>query len=165
MNKYKFTNKEILHISIITVIYVTWIISMHVLMAMTGEQDSHIIYTDILGSALALIYTIFLHYPLMPFMSKYINARTEAEAVKIRREYAIRALYCIVLGFFVLAFFLFLKLDNFHEHPVAQSVGVMFFPFAIAAGSFAVFTIKYSKKMRILMYVDKLQHKNADIEG
>ena len=165
MNKYKLTNNQKLHIIILTVLYATWIIGIHVLMAIANNQDEFITYTNLVGSFLALLYTIFLHYPLIPFMSKYINARTEKEAVKIRREYAIQALYCIILGFFACAFSLFLKVDIFEEHPFATSFGVIFIVASCMMTPYSIFTVKYWEKMKILMYVDKLQHKNADIEN
>ena len=165
MNKHKLTKKEILHVVILSIIYATWIISIHVVMSISGYQDDHIMYANIVGSILALIYVIFLNYPLIPIISRYINARTENEAVKIRHEYAIRALYCIILGFFLCTFLMFLKLDNFEEHPLAQSWHVVGIGTALMIIPYAIFSIKYVEKMRILVYVDKLQHKNADIEG
>ena len=165
MNKHKLTNKEILHIVIISIIYVTWIVSIHVLMAISENKDNYIIYTNLVGSAMALFFTIMLHYPLIPIFSRYINARTENDAVKIRRNYAIKALYTLVIGFFACAFMLFLDVRNFEKYPLASSWGLLGFTATVMMTTFAIFTIQYWKKMKILMYVDKLQHKNADIES
>ena len=165
MNKHKLTKSNILNIVIITVLYVTWIVGIHVMIQMSGNEDKHIVYTNLLGSFIALIYAIFLHYPLIPLFSKYINQRTENEAVAIRRNYAIKALYTIVIGFFACAFTMFLGYDKFDEHPLAQSWGIVTICASVMMATFSIFTLQYFKKMKILMYVDKLQHKNADIEG
>ena len=165
MNKHKLTKSHIFNIVILAVLYVTWIVSIHVMMQISGNDDMHIIYTNLLGSFLALIFTIILHYPLIPWFSKYINQRTENEAVAIRRNYAIKALYTIIIGFFVCAFLMFLEFDNFDKHPLAHSWGVSVFCASLMVGTFTIFTLQYFKKMKILLYVDKLQHKNADIEG
>ena len=165
MNKYKLTNKQILHVIIITILYATWIIGIHVVQSIAKVEDNHIMYTNILGSALALVFTVILHYPLIPVFSRYINARIEQQAVEIRRSYAIKALYTVVIGFFFCSFFLFLKLDNFDEHPIAQSWGMVETAAALMLASFSIFTIQCWKRMKILIYVDKLQHRNADIES
>jgi len=164
MNKYKFNSKEFINIIIISILYVTWIIGLNVIMGISGYHDNYITYSNICGSVIALIYTIILHYPLIPIFSKYINARTEAQAVAIRRDYAIKALYTVIIGFFVATFLMFLRMENYEEHLVAASWGLIETVAAIMMGTFSVFTIQYWKKMKILVYVDKLQHKNADIE-
>ena len=165
MNKYRFTNKEILHTVIISVLYVTWIVSMHVLVTISGHSDKYITYTNLTGSVIALIYTIFLHYPLIPIFSKYINQRTEKEAVELRRSYCIKVLYTIILGFFGASFLTFLQMDKYDVHLMAQSWGVLGIEAATMMTLYCVFTIRYAQKMKTLLYVDKLQHKNADIEG
>ncbi len=165
MKKHKLTNSDILNVVIITVLYVTWIVGMHVLISISGNEDKHIIYTNLLGSFLALIFAIILHYPLIPWFSKYINQRTENEAVRIRRNYAIKALYTIIIGFFACAFTTFLQYNDFTQHPLAYSWGIVYLCAGLMMIMFAIFTLQYFKKMKILLYVDKLQHKNADIEG
>ena len=165
MNKHKFTNSQILNMIIISILYVTWIVGIHVVLSISNVEDNHIIYTNIVGSLLALVFTVIMHYPLIPMFSRHINARIESEAVKIRRSYAIKALYTIIIGFFFCAFFLFLKLDDLDEHPLAASWGLVETAAALMLGSFAIITIQCWKKMKILVYVDKLQHKNADIES
>ena len=165
MNKHKLTKSNILHIVILTILYVTWIVGIHVLIQISGNQDKYIIYTNLLGSAIALIYTIILHYPLIPWFSKYINSRTENEAVEIRRDYAIKCLYTIIIGFFGCAFTIFLHYDEFEPHPLAYSIGIVPVVAGIMMAAYSIFTMQYFKRMKILLYVDKLQHKNADIEG
>ena len=165
MNKYKFTNKEILNIVFISIIYITWIVGIHVLMSISEHKDDYIIYTNLVGSAIALFYTIFLHYPLIPLFSRYLNARTEKEAVEIRRNYAIKVLYTVVIGFFTCSFFMFLRFDNGELHPVANAFGLVEFAASIMMATYSIFTLQYWRKMKVLQYVDKLQHKNADIEG
>ena len=165
MNKYKFTNKEILHIAFISIIYVTWIVGIHVLMSISQNNDNNIIYTNLVGSVMALCFTIFLHYPLLPIYSKFINARTEKEAVAIRRSYAIKALYTIVIGFFVCSFIMFLRLDLSERNQLASAIGTIELGASLMMGTFAFYTLQYWKRMKVLEYVDKLQHKNADIEG
>ena len=165
MNKYKFTNKEIINIVIISIIYVTWIVGIHLLLSISEHKDDYIIYTNLVGSAIALFYTIFLHYPLMPIFSKYLNARTEKEAVEIRRNYAIKVLYTVVIGFFACSFFMFLRMDDGEAHPVAHALGLIELVASIMMATYSIFTLQYWKKMKVLEYVDKLQHKNADIEG
>ena len=164
MNKYKFNNKQIINVIIISILYVTWIIGLNVVMGISGHRDNYIMYSNICGSVIALIYTIILHYPLIPIFSKYINARTEAQVVAIRRDYAIKALYTVIIGFFVATFLIFLKMDDRSEHLIAASWGLVETVAALMMGTFSIFTIQYWKKMKILVYVDKLQHKNADIE-
>ena len=165
MSKHKLTNSQILHVVLITILYVTWIVSIHVVMQISGNDDKHIIYTNLVGSAIALFYAIMLHYPLIPLFSKYINQRTENEAVAIRRAYSIKVLYTVIIGFFLCAFALFLKLDDFQENIVAASWGVVTLIAGLMVTTFTIFTLQYWKKMKVLLYVDKLQHKNADIEG
>jgi len=165
MNKYKFTNKEIINIALISIIYVTWIVGIHVVMQISEHSDNYIIYTNLVGSAIALFYTIFLHYPIMPIFSRYLNARTEKEAVEIRRDYAIKVLYTVVIGFFVCSFLMFLRYDNNEAHPVAYAFGLIEFAASMMMATFSIFTLQYWRKMKVLQYVDKLQHKNADIEG
>ena len=165
MNKHKLTKSNIINVVIITILYVTWIVGIHVLIQISENQDKYIIYTNLLGSFIALIYTIMLHYPLIPWFSKYINSRTENEAVEIRRNYAIKCLYTIIIGFFACAFTIFLQYDVFDAHPLGYSIGVVPVCAGIMMGAYSIFTMQYFKKMKILLYIDKLQHKNADIEG
>ena len=145
--------------------YVTWIVGIHVLMSISEHKDDYIVYTNLVGSAIALFYTIFLNYPLIPLFSRFINARTEKEAVEIRRSYAIKVLYTVVVGFFVCSFLMFLRVDSSEAHPAASALGLIELAASIMMATYAIFTLQYWKKMKVLEYVDKLQHKNADIEG
>jgi len=165
MNKYKLTNKEKLHSVILAIIYVTWIVGIHVIMSMSEHQDNYIIYTNLVGSVIALIYAVILNYPLIPLFSRNLNARTEKEAVKTRRGYAIKILYTIIIGFFVCVFLLFLQLDNAENYPYAKGWGVLETAAGVMICVYTIFTIQHLEKMKTLMFVDKLQHKNADIEG
>ena len=164
MKKFKFTKNQLINIFILAIIYITWIISIHVVMQIADRQDNYIIYTNLVGSVIAFAYTILLHYPLIPLFSKYINARTENEAVALRRSYAIKVLYTIIIGFFCMAFIMFLELDT-EKHILAYSWGLIRLAAGVVMATFAIFTLQHMRRMRVLMYVDKLQHKNADIEG
>ena len=129
-------------------------------MQISGNDDRFIIYFNLLGSFLALIFTIALHYPLIPMFSKNINQRTENEVVALRRSYAIQVLYTIIIGFFITVFIMFLGNEDKERtiYFVATSASLMVVVFAL-------FTFVHMKKMHTVLYVDKQQHRNADIEG
>ena len=61
-------------------------------MQISGTDDRNIVYINLLGSFLAVIFTVILHYPLIPVFSKNVNARIENEVVNVRRSYAIKVL-------------------------------------------------------------------------
>ena len=165
MSKHKLTTKQIINVVIISILYVTWIVGIHVLMQISGNEDRHIIYSNLLGSFLALIFAIMLHYPLIPLFSKYVNARTENEVVALRRSYAIKVLYTIIIGFFISVFLMFLGYDNKEEYPFVAAINLVVTAAGIMTIVFTVLTLQYMKRMKTILYVDKLQHKNADIEG
>ena len=161
MSKHKLNTKQIINIVIITILYVTWIVGIHVLMQISGTDDRNIVYINLLGSFLAVIFTVILHYPLIPVFSKNVNARIENEVVNVRRSYAIKVLYTLIIGFFLSVFFLFLEYDNSEEPSLVAAI--------IAASLMVciliVLTLQHIKIMNTILNVDKLQHRNADIEG
>ncbi len=160
MSKHKFTTKQIINIVIITILYVTWIVGIHVLMQISGNDDRLIVYTNLVGSFLALIFTITLHYPLIPMFSKKVNQRTENEVVALRRSYAIQVLYTIIIGFFISVFLIFIGSED-EERTIYFVATVASLAFVV----FAIFTFVHMNKIKTVLYVDKQQHRNADIEG
>ena len=161
MSKHKLNTKQIINIVIITILYVTWIVGIHVLMQISGTDDRNIVYINLLGSFLAVIFTVILHYPLIPVFSKKVNARIENEVVNVRRSYAIKVLYTLIIGFFLSVFFLFLEYDNSPEPSLVATIVAA----SLMVCILIVLTLQHIKRMNTILNVDKLQHRNADIEG
>ena len=161
MSKHKLTTNQMINIVIITILYVTWIVGIHVLMQISGIDDRNIVYINLLGSFLAAIFTVTLHYPLIPVFSKNVNARIENEVVNVRRSYAIKVLYTLIIGFFLSVFFLFLEYDNSPEPSLVATIVAA----SLMVAVLIVLTLLHIKRMNTILNVDKLQHRNADIEG
>ena len=130
-------------------------------MQISGTDDRNIVYINLLGSFLAVIFTVILHYPLIPVFSKKVNARIENEVVNVRRSYAIKVLYTLIIGFFLSVFFLFLEYDNSEEPSLVATIVAA----SLMVVVLIVLTLLHIKRINTILNVDKLQHRNADIEG
>ena len=119
-------------------------------MQISEIDDRNIVYINLLGSFLAAIFTVILHYPLIPVFSKNVNARIENEVVNLRRSYAIKVLYT-----------LFLEYDNSEDPSLVATIVAA----SLMVVVLIVLTLQHIKRMNTILNVDKLQHRNADIEG
>lgn len=170
MKKVNLEKKYIYNIVILGVLYLSWIISTFIIRKVNGFEDPKNFFynyygmTVVLGSLLALIYTILLHYPLLSIMSKNVNSRVENEVVALRRDYSIKCLYTIIVGFYLMSICVIAKSENIAS-VTALGFGLLELFAGLTMFLYSAFTIEYSIKYRNLLFVDKKQHQNADVES
>ncbi len=163
MKKIKQKRSKLVQSIIFLILYLTWIISVGVISAIGENKDEHIVYTSIVGTVFALVYAIVYHFPLIPFFSKKVNARVKTQIVDIRENYAVKALYTIILGFFAMSICLVADLNDPALNPVTEGWGLLEFFAGVTMSLYCVFSIDFIIKSRSIYYMDKLQHINDDI--